>query len=715
MARLLRGGRLLNYLSLRLRHPPRRGISDARTAAPSVDGRCCPGLFSLPGLHVPSDFPRLAQEALTSCDDVRARLPSLTGTDVLYELDAISNSVCGVIDAAELCRSVHSSAEFREAADVAFATLSGYIQALNTDVDLYQSLRDAPGQMAPGERTEERDRMARLLRAEFERDGIHLPDCERAAVSAAQNRVTELETAFSSNIITRGRKHFVLPAADIGKIIPPHVLAEFGPEPGSPDHDRLVRDGPGEGAAVVSSDSQVVNTILKYCDSPSSRKEAWYHHNTSCPENIDVLEELIRCRHEAATLLGFESYSQRVLDDKMANSPGMVGDFLQNMSRASQKSARTEMAQMLNLKRRVEGATADAVEPWDVPFYSGIIKSHTCDFESAELRPYLSTESVLEGVGELCRRLFGISLEEVPMEPGERWCDERHGVRKLELSHETEGLVGTIYLDLYPRPEKYVHSAHFSVQLGLTSRDGGTLRQLPIVALVCNFSSPPENGVSLLGHSEVEIFLHEFGHALHSLLSRTSFQHLSGTRAPIDFVEIPSHLFEYFANDVRSLNLFARHHSTGEPVPEELVKKLHRSKAMFQGTEVQTQVLYSKFDQNLFGVPTGASPSEIFSSLHHDMGIPHMEGTFWYSRFGHLVSYGAGYYGYLYDQVIAADIWETVFRKDPLGRASGEALRRELLVHGGARNPHKMLKNFLGRAPKVEPYFDALGILPGSK
>lgn len=220
-------------------------------------------------------------------------------------------------------------------------------------------------------------------------------------------------------------------------------------------------------------------------------------------------------------------------------------------------------------------------------------------------------------------------------------------------------------------------------------------------------------------HSEVETLFHEFGHALHSLLSQTEFQHLSGTRAQLDYVETPSHLFEYFAWDYRVVREFARHHETNEPIPRDMMAGLRNSKHMFAAMDTQTQCLYSLLDLKVFGEqPLPFDPPTTTSALKHLQNettlVPHVDGTFWHTRFGHLIGYGAGYYSYLYARVFAADIWTTCFQDDPLSSSAGEKLFQELMVHGGAKDPNEILHAMLGRKPTPESYLAELGVQPQS-
>lgn len=303
---------------------------------------------------------------------------------------------------------------------------------------------------------------------------------------------------------------------------------------------------------------------------------------------------------------------------------------------------KADMSKLQKVKQMVEGNCE--LQPWDIPFYINLLKSHEHNFHSSELAPYFSLDNCIKGMELLCKRLFGIDMLEVEMDRGENWCSGEHKIRKLSLIHEKEGLMGTIYLDLHPRSGKYAHAAHFAVRCGCArngadhSEQGEELEyQLPIVALVCNLSSLM-NESKLLSHSEMETLFHEFGHAMHSLLSRTTFQHLSGTRAPVDFVETPSQLMELFVRDKRVLDSFASHFQTGESIPNEMYTKFEASRNTFLSIDLQNQILYARFDQQLFGAPSNTTSSNLFASLHKTMNIPFADGTFWHARFGHIVT-----------------------------------------------------------------------------
>lgn len=662
------------------------------------------GLFSIQDLKQPSDFVKLASDAMSTCNSLRTTLASQVDNPVvttqeaaetLFVLDSISKHVCNVIDAAELCRCVHSEAQWRESASNAFSILSEYIAQLNADTNLYHSLTKVISSDVFGSLSEEQQRFATLLKAEFERDGIHLPDGERENVCQLQSHIVQLETLFQENI-TNSRKLFDVDAWMVEEVMPRHVLESYVPQSGAP------------GKLTLSTDAQIANTLGRFSSNPLLRKEVFMESMTSCPENLEVLEALRKVRHESANAQGFQSYADRVLRDKMAKNPATVAAFLDNLQVRIREPYRKDMALIAQAKRTVEGENGP-VEPWDIPFYTGALKARD-GFDPSEVANYFTISNCIEGMKLLVKELFGTTMKEESMASEERWdssAPEHTQARKFVFESETDGVLGTMYLDLHPREGKYVHAAHFTVLCGCAETVDAQDFQRPVVALICNLSHG-DNAGGVISHSEVETLFHEFGHALHSLLSRTTFQHMSGTRAAMDFVETPSHLLEHYVWDTNFLQRIARHHTTGEVIPEHLIHLLRKSRQQFKSLELQNQILYSRFDQTLFGVPSNKSSTEIFAHLYHEAGIPYADGTHWHTRFGHLVSYGAGYYGYLYAQAFASDIWQTHFQGNSLSRQSGDRLWHDLLGHGGARDPQTMLTGLLGREPSVVGLFEEL-------
>jgi mitochondrial intermediate peptidase len=689
------------------------------------------GLFSIPELQSPSDFGVLTQRAIRQGNQLRSAVAATVAVNsrqdavvLLHQLDDISKTVCNVIDAAELCRNVHADAHWREAASHAFTVLSDYISLLNADTSLYQALclvRSSPHYLND-ELSEEERRFTKLLQAEFERDGIHLPHTQRETVRHLQNNIVELESSFSYNLV-HSRKVFMANAVAVTNVIPRHVLRQYGIDCDIQDNEASFSSS--QSAPVVQladTDASVLQTLLRYSPDPAIRRDVHWHVVTAVPENLTVLAALVQARHALATTQGFASYVERNVVDKMTTSAAAIGTFLQDAAANNKAAFGKEMSLLSKAKQQVEGNAT--LEPWDTAYYTALLSARHGDALS-ELSQYFTVAHTLASMQLLVERLFGIVMRQEPMTGIEQWdlvvspgsteqnstvqaatTTKTSTLRKYTFSFEDEPL-GIMYLDLHPRADKYGHAAHFTVRCGCaihydTEQHDSTLAgdyQCPIVALVCNVSSR-----ETIAHSEVETLFHEFGHALHSLLSRTKFQHMSGTRAALDFVETPSHLLEHFVWDRQFLQVLGRHATTGQPIPDAMIDALRSSRYAFAALERHTQILHSTFDQELFGVPgpsgtTIETTQALFAQLHSRYGIPFAHGSHWYSRFGHLVSYGAGYYGYLYAQGFARSIWEQCLEHDCMNRSAGTRVWRTLLVHGGARDPHLMLSDLLGRLP----------------
>eukprot|EP00977_Amphora_coffeiformis_P009276 scaffold2103_cov185-Amphora_coffeaeformis.AAC.21 len=601
---------------------------------------------------------------------------------VLYRLDEISRVVCNVIDAAELCRNAHVDPEWRQAADKTFAILSDYIGQLNGDMRLYQATRsvtDQPAMMQ--ELTEEECRFAISLKDEFERDGVHLSDKNRDEIRELQNSIVALESTFNRNLV-HWERNFGASKEEVEEVLPRPVLESFGIHP-----------LPGQANSLqLTADSQILQTLLKYSMSPSLRKQVHMEYSSAVPENRQVLDDLRRQRHELALKLGYQSHGDRFLKDKMAESPAQVEHFLDNVAANSQKAFQTDMQRLSMTKQQLEGN--GILEAWDIPHYIGLLKGQS-GFDSSQMSQYLTLAQTIESIKILCSRLFGIIVQEVQVTDDERWDGGGTGegrIRRLDFCTETGTPLGILYLDLHPRAGKYGHAAHFTVRCGCVTNgadaDADSAEyQSPIIALVCNLSS--DRGV--LSHGEVETVFHELGHALHSLLSRTQFQHLSGTRAPMDFVETPSQLFENFVWDTNFLRILGTDPVLGATIPDSMIQALQRSRFEYAAIDRRTQIIYAKFDQRMFSGPGTGEAYDIFSGLHREFDMPFTEGTHWYSRFGHVITYASGYYGYLYSQVFAQDIWHRRLAENPLAEDQGRAIWNKMLIHGGARDPNAIL------------------------
>ncbi|BAT92900.1 hypothetical protein LR48_Vigan05g061800 [Vigna angularis] len=555
--------------------------------------------------------------------------------------------------------------------------------------------------------SEEAKRGVRNLRADFERGGINLCSGKLDQVNTLNIEISQLCREYNENIVMDPGTVDIYPSSRIPRNL--HYLVK-------PIHrsvSLITKDLSGSRGILkekgfrITTDPQTVSSVLQFSSDDEVRKMVYIRGNSVPQANVDVLKRLISARHELAQIMGCSSYTEFSIKPNMALSPKVVMSFLLEMSKMVKPKTREEHRLLTKFKREKCGQSDGDLRPWDETYYMTMMKSSAYKLDASVVGSYFSLSNCIEGLKVLVQSLFGATFHSIPLAPNESW--DPH-VLKLSLHHPEEGDLGYLYLDLYSRKGKYPGCAHFAIKGG--RRISQTEYQLPIVALVCNFPGSQNPSAVRLNHWEVETLFHEFGHALHSLLSRTDYQHFSGTRAVLDFAEIPSNLFEYYAWDYRVLRKFARHYSTGEQIPQKLVESMQGARDMFAATELQRQIFYALVDQTLFGeqpLPHGDISSVVAELKGEHTNYGHVEGTHWETRFSHLLNYGAGYYSYLYAKCFAATIWKKLCEEDPLSSTTGFALRTKFLQHGGAREPDALLNDLMGDG--IYRYHDG-GIVP---
>ncbi|XP_052726528.1 mitochondrial intermediate peptidase, mitochondrial isoform X7 [Vigna angularis] len=599
----------------------------------------------------------------------------------------------------------HPDREFVEEASKASMRINEYLHYLNTNHDLYDAIKKAEQECHM--LSEEAKRGVRNLRADFERGGINLCSGKLDQVNTLNIEISQLCREYNENIVMDPGTVDIYPSSRIPRNL--HYLVK-------PIHrsvSLITKDLSGSRGILkekgfrITTDPQTVSSVLQFSSDDEVRKMVYIRGNSVPQANVDVLKRLISARHELAQIMGCSSYTEFSIKPNMALSPKVVMSFLLEMSKMVKPKTREEHRLLTKFKREKCGQSDGDLRPWDETYYMTMMKSSAYKLDASVVGSYFSLSNCIEGLKVLVQSLFGATFHSIPLAPNESW--DPH-VLKLSLHHPEEGDLGYLYLDLYSRKGKYPGCAHFAIKGG--RRISQTEYQLPIVALVCNFPGSQNPSAVRLNHWEVETLFHEFGHALHSLLSRTDYQHFSGTRAVLDFAEIPSNLFEYYAWDYRVLRKFARHYSTGEQIPQKLVESMQGARDMFAATELQRQIFYALVDQTLFGeqpLPHGDISSVVAELKGEHTNYGHVEGTHWETRFSHLLNYGAGYYSYLYAKCFAATIWKKLCEEDPLSSTTGFALRTKFLQHGGAREPDALLNDLMGDG--IYRYHDG-GIVP---
>nr|XP_021505811.1 mitochondrial intermediate peptidase isoform X2 [Meriones unguiculatus] len=618
------------------------------------------GLFGVPELSTPEGFQVAQEEALRKTEWlVEQACSTPPGPQTVLIFDELSDCLCRVADLADFVKIGHPEPAFREAAEEACRCIGTMVEKLNTNVELYQSLRKLLDDKKLMESLDaETRRVAELFMFDFEISGIHLDEEKRRRAVDLNVKILDLSSAFlmGTNFPNKIQKH----------LLPEHVRHHF-----ARDGDYVVIDG----LHAEASDDLVREVAYKIFLYPNAGQ-------------LKCLEELLSSRDLLANLVGYSTFSHRALQGTIAQTPETVMQFLEKLSKKLSERTKKDFEMMQGMKMKLNPQNSKLM-PWDPPYYSGVIRAERYNIEPSLYCPFFSLGACMEGLNVLFNTLLGITLYAEQPAKGEVWCDD---VRKLAVVHESEGLLGYIYCDFFQRANKPHQDCHFTIRGGRLKEDGSY--QLPVVVLMLNLPHSSRDSPTLLTPGMMENLFHEMGHAMHSMLGRTRYQHVTGTRCPTDFAEVPSILMEYFSNDYRVVNQFARHYQTGQPLPKAMVSRLCESKKVCAAAEMQLQVFYAALDQIYHGQhPLKKSTTDILVETQEQFyGLPYVPDTAWQLRFSHLVGYGAKYYSYLMSRAVASMVWKECFLQDPFNRAAGERYRREMLAHGGGKKPMLMVQ-----------------------
>lgn len=631
---------------------------------------------------------------------MHARTPEEVGA-IVKDMDRLSDLLCRVVDMYDFVRATHPDPEFVRAASKAYGAMYEYMNVLNTNTGLYESLKRAMEipEMAAGYSDEERT-VAVLLLRDFEKSGIHLPAAARKKFVELSSRVAHLGPEFVNGMSPqKGQLRFESPRLR-------------GMDP------MVVRELSLNGIVTLPTTGMSANHVLCSVEDEEVRRELYVASHTSSKKQIRILEELLKTRAELARLTGRDSYGEAVLADKMAKSPEAVIKFLNALSEANKPAALAELEMLSSVKKG--SGNRNPFGPWDRAFYNAKLSQILSSRHRAPdfLSSYFSLGTVMQGLSRLFTRLYGVRFVPRETSPGETWNDD---VRRLDIIDETDGHIAVVYCDLFEREGKNPHPAHFTVRCareitdeeylasaldGEREDDGmassrhpdGKLYQLPTIALLCDFT---RGNPTLLGFREVQVLFHEMGHAIHSMLGRTSLHNVAGTRCATDWAELPSILMEHFAKSPAVMSLFARHYETDEPLPPQMVAETLQQDSLAAASETRWQLILAFLDQQ-YHSSLPLSPSFDSTAVYRDVEASYnllnsVDGTSFQGFFGHLFVYGATYYSYLFDKAIAAKVWKEVFENDPIRRENGEKFKQEVLKWGGARSGWKCLAGVLDR------------------
>ncbi|RMJ22620.1 hypothetical protein PHISP_06505 [Aspergillus sp. HF37] len=679
------------------------------------------GLVQNQYLTSPDGFREFASVSLQKCQAIVSKVLAASTVEeyraMARNLDRLSDLLCRVIDLSDFMRTIHPDPAVQEAATQAYALMFEYMNVLNTTTGLHDQLKTALANPEVASRWSEGEKIvARILIKDFANSAIHMPPQDRQRFVDLSNEISRLGSSFVSSAET-AKSHVVFNANSLRGLDP--VLVQ--------QIKRWNRTVP------VPTMGMVPRLALRSVHDEAVRREIYLATRTSTTKQLHRLEQLLKQRSELAKLTGYQSFGHMALSDKMAKSPEAVSNFLTSLVGSNREYVQEELWKLQTMK------SSSPLQPWDHAYYvHQRVMQHSQSRRSRQfssIPEFFSLGTVMQGLSRLFDRLYGVRLVPQETTPGETWNSD---VRRLDVVDEREQHIAVIYCDLFSRPDKPPNPAHFTLRCSreitpeevaesasmeqshpndgmATAMDSQSksLRQLPTIALVCDFPEPPGNGTgrpSLLREHSVRTLFHEMGHALHSILGQTSLQSISGTRCATDFAELPSVLMESFATAPEVLSLYARHWKTDEPLSENMMRSMEQDRtahgSIYGAVENEAQILMALVDQAYHSLPTD-TPSINSTSMYHRVFSTHSSlpdpadtqpPTSWQGFFGHLYGYGATYYSYIFDRAIANKIWRDVFRggKAALDREAGERYKNEVLRWGGGRNGWDCVAGVLG-------------------
>jgi thimet oligopeptidase len=415
-------------------------------------------------------------------------------------------------------------------------------------------------------------------------------------------------------------------------------------------------------------------------------------------------------RDDIARKLGYKTWADYQTEVKMVRSGGAAIDFLEKLKIGLQPKFGAELEEFRLLKVKETGDANAQIQIWDWRYFSNQLKKEKYTVDAEQLRVYFPYQRVLDGMFRIYQSIFGLKFEQV--DAPYKWIGDLQLYAVSDA--KSGGPLGLFYLDMFPREGKYNHFAQFGIIEGKLLSNGKYQR--PTVALVCNFPSPTKDEPSLLSHLDVETLFHEFGHAMHSIMTRANYSRFSGTSVPRDFVEAPSQMLENWVWDKKVLDSFAAdYRDPSKKIPAEILAKLKEARLATEGTRYRRQLSFGLMDLRLHSQIHDANAREalpLSNKALSDVFLPMAPDTAFVAYFGHLMHYDAGYYGYAWADAIAADM-ATVFERAPKGYfdpSAGRRLRKEIYEVGDSRDVNVSIEKFLGRPRSLEPFLKRIGI-----
>jgi len=614
-----------------------------------------------------------------------------TFVNTLLRLDDLYDTVSKVSSPLELLASVHPNRKIRDKSDESILIIQRYFIELSANEALYEIVYQFSTSKEAHELPLNQKRFLESELRDFRNSGLGLSMKDREKLKRIQNRISELSLKFENNL-----------ASHLDTLFITHNMIAGLPNDYKQNHLQA------DGKYAIDLSYPSFYPFMEYAESDSLRKVLRYKFlNRGIPYNLNILDEILFNRKSLSELLKYPSYAALNIEDAMAKTPEAVWRFEKDLIKKINQIADVDTEELLQLKRDLKGDDDEIIFDWEKHYYENKLLQKKYNVDSEEVKQYFQVDNVINGLFIISSQLFNLKFLEI--DNPSVWHSD---VRMFEVRENADNrLIGQFYLDLYPRENKYQHAAAFSIVSG---KKLNSWYQRPISCLVCNFPPPGKNTPALLLHEDVETFFHEFGHLLHDILTKTELSSQAGSSVAMDFVEAPSQMLENWVWNKTSLSLFATHYKTGEIIPDSLLNRMMKARNIQSGNNLLQQIFYGILDLTLheeFDSSNVKSTTEIMSELQNSItNYAYTEGTHQQASFDHLLDYGASYYGYLWSEVFAADMYSVFEKEGVLNQEVGLWFRKTILEKGGTENPMNLVRAFLRRDPNNEAFLKSQGI-----
>jgi oligopeptidase A len=657
--------------------------------------------------HVESAIDQLIQDAR----EKQRQLAELTGPftfeTTLGELEKLTETLDWAMSVVRHLEQVATYPELRAAYNAVQPRVSLFYTEIVLDPGLWRVLK---AYAATDEAKSLSGARARLLKKtidSFRRHGADLDDAGKARLKAIDVELAQLTTKFSENVLDTTNAWDLL-ISDQKKLA--------GLPPSAVDAARESAKAKGVKGWRFTLQAPSFNAVMTYLDDAAIRESAYRAFMTRATggehNNAPIIERILELRRDKAALLGYANFADLVLEDRMAHNGGAARRFVNDLRAKTEQRFRQETEELMAFRRDMEGSSAPALQPWDIAYYAEKQRAKLYDFDEEALRPYYPVHQVVSGMFELVQRLYGISVREQGDVPA--WDP---AVRYYWIIDSDGSRLGAFYADWYPRENKRQGAWMDSF---ITGTPDGNGRLSPHLGLICGNMTPPvADKPALLTHREVETIFHEFGHLLHHCLSRVEIRSLAGTNVAWDFVELPSQIMENWCWESESLDLFARHYQTGEPLPQDLFAKMKRARTFRAASAQMRQLgfatldlaLHLDYDREREGdvllyareISQPFAPAPLPADYGMLAGFTHL--------FSSPVAYASGYYSYKWAEVLDADAFTRFQQAGVFSADVGREFRDRILSRGDSEDPAELFRSFMSRDPDPDALLRRSGLL----